>query len=55
MVYLIKKISSRECSPKRKGGIGLRRKIFDCDYLQPTAICCVNKEKIVKNESYRRT
>ena len=38
----------KECSRKMKGGIGLRRKIFDGD-------CCVYKEKLVKNDSYRRT
>ena len=39
-----------------KGGIGLRRKIIDGDrYNNLTSICCVFKEKIVKNDSYQRS
>ena len=50
--------SLRECSRKMKGGKGLRRKISAFGrYSQLILLlfCCVYQEKIVRNDSYRRT
>ena len=41
----------RECSRKMKVGIGIRRKISLLIATNLTSICCVYREKIVKNYS----
>ena len=51
---IIAQFALKEVFVKNKGGIGLRRKIIIKSATNLTFIYCIYKEKIAKNNSYRK-